>query len=78
LPLLDLVEHVPRYSPCPTPAAKHFVPVTFRLPHRIGGEDVIAVLASFDEQTLSRLREMRGTRRRVFPEAQQRPALLHA
>jgi acyl-homoserine lactone synthase len=56
----------------------HFRPLPLGLPHRIGGEDVIAVLASFDEQTLSRLREMRGTRRRVLPEAQQRPALLHA
>ena len=51
LPLLDLVEHLPRYASCPTPAAKHLVPVAF---HRsmdllqgteVPGDAVIGVMA---------------------------------
>ena len=56
----------------------HFKPIPLGLPHKIGGQDIIAATLSFDALTLERLREMRGTRRRVVTETVQRPALLHA
>ena len=55
-----------------------FEPIPLGLPHKIGGQDIIAATLSFDARTLERLREMRGTRRRVVTETLQRPALLHA
>jgi acyl-homoserine lactone synthase len=56
----------------------HFRPLPLGLPIRIAGRDTIAVTLTFDGRTLERLREMRGTRRRVLSEAFERPVLLHA
>ena len=44
----------------------HFRTVPLGLPQRIGAQDVVAVTATFDCRTLSRLREMRGDNRRVL------------
>jgi len=48
------------------------------LPKNINGRIVIAVALTSDGRTLERLRQMRGTRRRVLAETFERPALLHA
>jgi acyl-homoserine lactone synthase len=48
------------------------------LPQKIGGEEIIAVMATFDGRTLNRLREMSGSRRRVLSKTLERPVLLHA
>jgi acyl-homoserine lactone synthase len=56
----------------------HFRMLPLGLPRRIGKQDVVAVTASFDERTLERLREMRGSRRRVLNEPLEIPFLLHA
>jgi acyl-homoserine lactone synthase len=56
----------------------HFRPMPLGLPRMIGGEDIIAVTATFDSRTLDRLREMRGNRKRVLTERMQVPVLLHA
>jgi acyl-homoserine lactone synthase len=56
----------------------HFRPLPLGVPRTIGGEDTIAVTATFDWRTLERLREMRGNRRRVLAETAERPVLLHA
>jgi acyl-homoserine lactone synthase len=44
----------------------HFRTIPLGLPQRIGDQDVVAVTATFDYRTLSRLREMRGDSRRVL------------
>jgi hypothetical protein len=41
------------------------------LPKRIGGSDIVAVVAAFDERTLNRLREMRGDHSTVLVEESQ-------
>jgi len=46
----------------------HFRTMPLGLPQRIGDEDVVAVTASFDRRTLTRLQEMRGDTRRVLAE----------
>ena len=46
----------------------HFRPMPLGLPRTIGGQDIIAVTATFDWRTLNRLREMRGNRKRVLAE----------
>jgi len=56
----------------------HFRPMPLGLPQKIGGEEIIAVMATFDGRTLNRLREMGGSRRRVLAETLERPVLLHA
>jgi N-acyl-L-homoserine lactone synthetase len=56
----------------------HFRTMPLGLPRLIGGEDTIAVTATFDWRTLNRLREMRGTRKMVLAEALEKPVLLHA
>jgi acyl-homoserine lactone synthase len=56
----------------------HFRPMPLGLPRKIGGHNIIAVTLSFDGRTLERLRELRGTRRRVLAETIERPVLLHA
>jgi acyl-homoserine lactone synthase len=56
----------------------HFQPMPLGLPKKIGGKDFIALTLTYDGRTLERLREMRGSRRRVLPESQERPVLLHA
>jgi acyl-homoserine lactone synthase len=56
----------------------HFRPMPLGLPRKIGGHNIIAVTLSFDWRTLERLRELRGTRRRVLAETIERPVLLHA
>jgi acyl-homoserine lactone synthase len=58
----------------------HFRPTPLGLQHTIGGQDVIAIIASFDLRTLSRLRAMRGTptRTRTIERFAPRPALLRA
>lgn len=47
----------------------YFRPVPLGLPHKINGEDVIAVVAAFDWRTLERLREVRGNTRRALAPA---------
>jgi acyl-homoserine lactone synthase len=54
----------------------HFRTVPLGLPQTVDGEDVLAVTASFDRRTLSRLQAMRGDSRRVLAEAITRPARL--
>ncbi|HEY4846532.1 MAG TPA: acyl-homoserine-lactone synthase [Methylocella sp.] len=56
----------------------HFRPAILGLQHTIDGQDIIAVIASFDSRTLSRLHEMRGTRTRTIEPLAPRPALLQA
>ena len=56
----------------------HFRPMPLWLPQKIGGEEIIAVMATFDGRTLNRLREMSGSRRRVLSKTLERPVLLHA
>jgi acyl-homoserine lactone synthase len=56
----------------------HFQPMPLGLPKCLNGKDVIAITLTFDGRTLERLRQMRGTRRRVLIETLERPALLHA
>ena len=56
----------------------HFRPMPLGLQHTIDGQDIIAIIASFDLRTLSRLREMRGTRTRTIEPYAPRPALLQA
>jgi len=56
----------------------HFRPTPLGLQHTIDGQDIIAIIASFDSRTLSRLREMRGTRTRTIERFASRPALLQA
>ena len=46
----------------------HFRVMPLGLPQQVGGEDVVAVTASFDRRTLARLQEMRGDRQRVLAE----------
>jgi acyl-homoserine lactone synthase len=48
----------------------HFRTVPLGLPQKIGGQDVLAVTASFDRRTLARLREMRGNDDPVLPGAE--------
>ena len=56
----------------------HFQPLPLGLPRKIHGREVLAVTLTFDEGTLERFREMRGSRRRVLAESFERPTLLHA
>jgi acyl-homoserine lactone synthase len=56
----------------------YFQPMPLGLPKNINGRNVIAVTLTFDGRTLERLRQMRGTRRRVLAETLERPSLLHA
>jgi acyl-homoserine lactone synthase len=56
----------------------HFQPMPLGLPRTVGGQDIIAVTVTFDGRTLERLREFRGSRRRVLTEPLERPLLLHA
>jgi acyl-homoserine lactone synthase len=56
----------------------HFRMLPLGLPKKIGGQDFLAVTATFDWRTLERLRELRGNRRRVLAELPERPVLLHA
>ena len=56
----------------------HFRPMPLGLPHKIGGQNILAVTLTFDSRTLERLRELRGNRRRVLAESFERPVLLHA
>lgn len=56
----------------------HFRPTPLGLPRMIGGEDIIAVTATFDERTLDRLREMRGNNKRALKAKLRVPVLLHA
>lgn len=57
----------------------HFCPMPLGLPRTIEGQDIIAVLTTFDSRTQARLQEMRGTRRKVTVDrSARRPALLHA
>ncbi|MCI0467722.1 MAG: GNAT family N-acetyltransferase [Beijerinckiaceae bacterium] len=57
----------------------HFQPLPLGLPKKIGGRDIIALLLSYDERTLERMREMQGSRRRILAHPLlERPVLLHA
>jgi acyl-homoserine lactone synthase len=56
----------------------HFRPMPLGLPRVIDGSEVIAVEAMFDGRTLERLRELRGSQRRVIGRTSERPPLLHA
>jgi acyl-homoserine lactone synthase len=56
----------------------HFRPTPLGVQHTIDGQDFIAIIASFDSRTLSRLREMRGTRTRTIERFAPQPALLQA
>jgi acyl-homoserine lactone synthase len=56
----------------------HFRPSPLGLPRKIGGKDFIALTLTYDGRTLQRLREMRGSRRRVLRQSLDRPAVLHA
>ncbi|MBO0734596.1 MAG: GNAT family N-acetyltransferase [Methylocapsa sp.] len=56
----------------------HFKPMPLGLPKKIGGKDIIALTLTYDDRTLDRLREMRGTRRRALATTMERPAMLHA
>jgi acyl-homoserine lactone synthase len=56
----------------------HFRPMPLGLPRKIGGKDFIALTLTYDGNTLERLREMQGSRRRVLAESLVRPVLLHA
>jgi acyl-homoserine lactone synthase len=56
----------------------HFQPMPLGLPRKIEGQDVMAVMLSFDERTLERFREMRGNKKKVLVETARRPAHLHA
>ena len=56
----------------------HFQLMPLGLPQNVNGKDVIALTMTFDNRTLQRLREMRGTRRRTLAETLHRPAQLHA
>ena len=47
----------------------HFRVIPLGIPHRINDEDVVAVLASFDERTLARLQEVRGNNERIINRA---------
>ena len=49
----------------------YFRTVPLGLPQKIGGQDVLAVTASFDRRTLARLREMRGNDDPVLPDLEQ-------
>jgi acyl-homoserine lactone synthase len=49
----------------------HFRVTPLGLPKRIGGSDIVAVVAAFDERTLNRLREMRGDHSTVLVEESQ-------
>jgi acyl-homoserine lactone synthase len=49
----------------------HFRTVPLGLPQKVGGQDVLAVTASFDRRTLARLREMRGNDDPILPTAPQ-------
>ena len=55
-----------------------FHPLPLGLPSTVNGREVLAVTLTFNGRTLERLREMRGSRRRVLAESFERPALLHA
>jgi acyl-homoserine lactone synthase len=55
----------------------NFQPLPLGLPHKIDGQDVMAVILSFDERTLARVHEMRGSRRKILVETSHRPHLLH-
>jgi acyl-homoserine lactone synthase len=56
----------------------HFRMLPLGLPQKVGKQDFLAVTATFDWRTLDRLREMRGSRRRMLAESFERPVLLHA
>ncbi|MBA3727556.1 MAG: GNAT family N-acetyltransferase [Armatimonadetes bacterium] len=56
----------------------HFSPTPLGLCRTIDGQEIIAVVALFDSRTLSRLREMRGTRKTVRNVSFETPALLAA
>jgi acyl-homoserine lactone synthase len=56
----------------------HFSPTPLGLSRTIDGQEIIAVLALFDSRTLSRLHEMRGTRKTVRNVSFETPAVLHA
>ena len=51
----------------------HFRPVPLGRPRTIDGEDIIAVLASFDRRTLERLRALRRSRHQIVAESLDRP-----
>jgi acyl-homoserine lactone synthase len=55
----------------------HFRVTPLGLPRKIGGSDIVAVVAAFDVRTLSRLREMRGDDASVLA-AQNQPKTLSA
>jgi acyl-homoserine lactone synthase len=42
----------------------HFQPMPLGLPRKIDGQDVMAVMLAFDERTLERFRELRGSRKK--------------
>ncbi len=56
----------------------HFRPTPLGLPTKIGGKDFIALLLTYNGKTLERLREMRGSRRRVHAESLEQSVLLAA
>jgi acyl-homoserine lactone synthase len=56
----------------------HFQPMPLGLPRTVEGQEIIAVTVTFDGRTLERLREFRGSRRRVLSASLERPLLLHA
>lgn len=47
----------------------HFRTLPLGIPHKLSGENVIAVVASFDERTLARLQEVRGNNERIINSA---------
>jgi acyl-homoserine lactone synthase len=54
----------------------HFRTIPLGLPQKIGGQDVLAVTASFDRRTLARLQEMRGNQDSVLAEQPAKPKKL--
>lgn len=56
----------------------HFQPMPLGLPKTVHGTDVIAITLTFDFRTLERLRQVRGSRRKVLVKTVDRPAVLHA
>jgi acyl-homoserine lactone synthase len=57
----------------------HFRLMQLGLPHTMQGQDIIAVIISFDSRTRARLQEMRGIKKKVTVDnTAHSPALLHA
>ncbi len=56
----------------------HFKPISLGLPQKIGGQEMLAVILSFDERTLNRIHEIRAEKKKVLVGNSHHPDPLYA